>query len=73
MIAEEKIDMTCPVLIRIIPGQGPACKDDFTMSFYIAPKVADPPKPTDPNVTLTNLPAHTVYVRLVEIRGVPEI
>ena len=61
--SEEKIDMTAPVLVRIIPGQGPACKDDFRMSFFIAPKVTDPPKPTNPNVTLSKLPAQTAYVK----------
>ena len=45
------------------PRSGPACRDDFTMSFYMAPKVTDPPKPTNPNVTLSSLPAQTVYVR----------
>ena len=55
--------MTAPVLVRIIPGQGPACEDDFRMSFYMAPKGTDPPKPTNPNVTLSSLPAQTVYIR----------
>ena len=55
--------MTAPVLVRIIPGQGPACEDDFRTSFYMAPKVSDPPKPTNPNVTLSSLPAQTVYIR----------
>ena len=55
--------MTAPVLVRIIPGQGPACKDDFRMSFFISPKLHDAPKPTNPNVTLSSLPSQTVYVR----------
>ena len=30
-----KIDMTAPVTIFIIPGAGPNCESNFTMSFYI--------------------------------------
>ena len=63
-IVGEKIDMTVPVRTSIIPGQGPACEDNFTMSFFISPKVADPPMPSDSSVTLTTLPeGFTVYVR----------
>ena len=56
--------MTVPVRTRINPAQGPACEDNFTMSFFLAPKVADPPKPTDGAVRLSTLPdKFTVYVR----------
>ena len=65
--------MTAPVLVRIIPGQGPACKDDFRMSFYVAPKVTDPPKPTNPNVTLSSLPAQTVYIRYCHEFSFPHV
>ena len=30
-----KIDMTAPVIYFIIPGAGPNCESNFTMSFYI--------------------------------------
>ena len=30
-----KIPMTAPVSLRIIPGEGPNCESNFTMSFYI--------------------------------------
>merc|ERR1712037_403420 len=30
-----KIPMTAPVTMRIIPGEGPNCESNFTMSFYI--------------------------------------
>ena len=30
-----KIDMTAPVLYFIIPGAGPNCESNFTMSFLI--------------------------------------
>ena len=63
-ISEEKIDMTVPVRTRIIPGAGPACEDNFTMSFFLSPKVTDPPQPTDSSVFLNELPQkYTVYVR----------
>lgn len=61
-VRKEKINMTAPVLERIIPGQGPACKNDFRMSFFISPKVSGAPKPSNVNVTLSSLPAQTVYV-----------
>jgi len=56
---EEKIAMTAPVLIT----QGPACENNFTMSFYISPKVGDAPAPTDATVFLSSMPEMTVYVR----------
>lgn len=58
----EKIEMTCPVIIRIIPGQGPACESNFTMSFFNIPNQT-PPQPSDKDVTLTELPALEAYVR----------
>jgi hypothetical protein len=30
-----KIPMTAPVLMRITPGEGPFCKSNFTMGFYL--------------------------------------
>lgn len=59
----QKIDMTVPVLISIIPGPGPACESNFTMSFFVSPKVGDPPKPTDATVFLSQLPEQRVFVR----------
>ena len=34
-VASEKIDMTCPVLTKIVPGAGPNCNTTFTESFYV--------------------------------------
>ncbi|KAK6177130.1 hypothetical protein SNE40_015296 [Patella caerulea] len=59
----EKIAMTSPVITRLIPGPGPACESNFTMSFYISNTVTNPPAPTDPKVKLTQLPAMDAYVR----------
>ena len=30
-----KIDMTSPVTVQTTPGQGPACKSDFLVSFFL--------------------------------------
>jgi len=57
-----KITMTSPVIVRIIPGQGPACENNFTMSFFCVPDKT-PPKPTASDVTLTSLPSLRAYVR----------
>ncbi|XP_045165323.1 heme-binding protein 2-like [Mercenaria mercenaria] len=59
----KKIDMTCPVTDRIIPAQGPACKSNFIMSFYIAPKVTTAPLPKDKTVYLETKSDLHVYVR----------
>jgi len=59
-IAKAKVNMTCPVIDRIIPGQGPACEDNFTMSFYL-PEEA--PAPSSDLVYFTDMPSMLVYVR----------
>lgn len=59
----KKIAMTAPVLTRIIPGQGPACENDFIMSFFVSPNGGQPPAPSDPTVELTARPSARVYVR----------
>merc|ERR1712098_746982 len=42
-----KIPMTAPVSMRIIPGEGPNCESNFTMSFYIPSDFqTGPPQPT---------------------------
>ncbi|XP_052073939.1 heme-binding protein 2-like [Mytilus californianus] len=60
---KEKIAMTAPVLVRLIPGPGPACESNFTMSFFMSNKVTDPPAPTDPTVALNSAPTFRAYVR----------
>ncbi|RUS81148.1 hypothetical protein EGW08_011089 [Elysia chlorotica] len=59
----EKIAMTAPVLNRVIPGAGPACKSNFTMFFYLSPSVTNPPEPNDKTVVLTSLPGQRVFTR----------
>ena len=45
---ETKIPMTAPVTMRILPGEGPNCESNFTMSFYIPSDMQmDTPQPTE--------------------------
>ena len=56
-----KIDMTAPVTLRIIPGEGPNCESNYTMSFYIpAGFQEDTPTPTDPQVYIEERPGFEV-------------
>jgi len=58
------ISMTAPVINRVMPGQGPTCADNFTVSFMVPFELQDnPPMPTDTSVSLTSIPAHQAYVR----------
>ena len=64
------IDMTSPVLNRIVPGAGPNCNSTFTVSFF-APydyqTATGPPKPTNPDVYLQTIPP--LYVAVSEFGG----
>lgn len=54
--------MTAPVATRVVPGAGPNCESQFTISFYIPPKhQADPPKPKSSNVFIEDFPEMTMY------------
>lgn len=53
--------MTVPVIVRIIPGQGPACENNFTMGFYVADPVV--PEPKDKTVEVVSLPSIKAYVK----------
>lgn len=62
--SEVKVEMTAPVTGRVVPGDGPACESQFTVSFYIPEENQDnPPEPTDPDVFLEHRKEFTVYVR----------
>ncbi|XP_071511020.1 heme-binding protein 2-like [Diadema antillarum] len=62
--AGEKIPMTAPVAVRIIPGQGPACKSNFTIYFFIPHNMqSDPPQPTETDVFIQKFPRQSFYVR----------
>jgi hypothetical protein len=46
--AETKISMTAPVTYRILPGEGPNCGSNYTMSFWISSaQQVETPEPTD--------------------------
>merc|ERR1712188_88276 len=48
---KQKIEMTVPVLVSVIPGQGPFCEENFTYHFYLPAEFqSNPPKPSDPRV-----------------------
>lgn len=60
----KKIDMTAPVINRVIPGAGPACESNFTVSFFVPFMYqTNPPKPTSPDVFISTLPPFEAYVR----------
>nr|XP_054760536.1 heme-binding protein 2-like [Lytechinus pictus] len=61
---KQKVAMTAPVATRVIPGQGPACESNFTVSFFIpAQHSANPPIPSDSDVFFSTIPAHRAYVK----------
>ncbi|KAM6915784.1 heme-binding protein 2 isoform 1-T1 [Xenentodon cancila] len=59
-----KVEMTAPVTCRVVPGDGPACESQFTISFYIPEQhQANPPEPSDSDVYVEQRKELTVYVR----------
>ena len=61
---ERKIAMTVPVTNKIIPGQGPACESDFTMSFFLSQNMtAKFPAADDETVKVVQSPKFRAYVR----------
>ena len=63
LTVEKKIPMTCPVITKITPSQGPACESTFAMNFFLEPEEGDAPQPTNTEVKLTELPKMKVYIR----------
>merc|ERR1711871_711563 len=50
---EEKIPMTAPVRVRLIPAAGPTCENDFIISFFVPFEFQEStPKPTEDGVFL---------------------
>jgi len=64
-VKKMKIPMTAPVAVEIQPGQGPFCKNNFTINFFVPfEDQADPAAPTDKDVYISSLPAFTAYVKV---------
>ncbi len=63
---QQKIEMTAPVLTKVVPGQGPTCNSSFTTMFYNPYKYqkpgSDAPSPREAGVSLVMLPRMDVYV-----------
>lgn len=58
-----KVEMAAPVTVRVAAGKGPACKNSFTVSFFIPfAHQASPPAPSDEAVFIESRPALDVYV-----------
>eukprot|EP00878_Enallax_costatus_P025074 GHUV01026795.1.p2 GENE.GHUV01026795.1~~GHUV01026795.1.p2 ORF type:complete len:258 (-),score=42.49 GHUV01026795.1:1099-1758(-) len=61
---QQKIEMTAPVVVRVIPSQGPFCEGNFTISFFVPFAFqANPPKPSQEEVFIQDFPGMDVYVR----------
>lgn len=56
--------MTSPVKVEFgTSAQGPFCKQNFTVSFYLPREYwEDPPQPRQPEVFLASEPERVVYV-----------
>ncbi|XP_046356126.2 heme-binding protein 2-like isoform X1 [Haliotis rufescens] len=62
--AKQKVEMTAPVATQVVPGAGPNCESTFTVSFYIPSEhQADPPKPTNPDVFISDCPETKIAVK----------
>ena len=61
--AKTKVPMAAPVAVKIVPGQGPACESNFTVLFFTPfAYQANTPLPTNPQLSLVDLPAINAYV-----------
>ena len=59
----QKIPMTAPVAVLIQPGQGPFCKDNFTVNFFVPfEDQTNPAAPTDKDVFISTQPKFCAYV-----------
>ena len=58
----KNIDMTAPVVTKVIPGKGPNSESTFIVSFFIPPSHhSEPPSPSNPDVYIEEFPDLTVY------------
>jgi len=62
--AKIKVEMTAPVLTKVVPGAGPNCESSFTTAFFIPEEhEASPPVPTNPEIFIEEKPEQAYYVR----------
>lgn len=54
------IAMTAPVTVQVVPGPGPTCGSNFSVSFFCASP--PPPAPTSAQLFVRTVPAQDVYV-----------
>ena len=56
--------MTAPVTMRILPGEGPNCESNYTLSFYIPSDMQmTTPQPTNDLIFIEERPEMTVVAR----------
>merc|ERR1712002_790776 len=62
--AGQKIEMTAPVVSKVIPGQGSTGESSFFMYFYVpAEHQESTPNPSNPDVFFKEFPEFRAYVR----------
>ena len=62
-VKKQKIPMTAPVAVQIQPGQGPFCKNNFTVNFFVPfEDQADPAAPTNKDVFISTQKMFCAYV-----------
>lgn len=64
-VPKKKIPMTAPVAVEIQPGQGPFCKNNFTINFFVPfEDQEDPAPPTSKDVYISTLKGFCAYVKV---------
>lgn len=62
-VPKKKIPMTAPVAVEVQPGQGPFCKNNFTINFFVPfEDQENPAAPTDKDVYISTLKGFCAYV-----------
>jgi hypothetical protein len=63
-VEQQKVEMTAPVTVRVLPSQGPFCEDNFTISFFVPYAFqAKAPLPSDSTVFLECRGSMDVYAK----------
>ncbi|KAL8587126.1 hypothetical protein ACOMHN_026094 [Nucella lapillus] len=60
-----KLPMTAPVILRVDPAppEGMFNPRNFTLFFYMDPRVKSPPTPNDADITVLTLNTYSLYIR----------